>query len=428
MASEITNYKCPACTGPLHFCGTSGKMQCDYCDSIFGVDEIEEMYAAANEKAEAATEANKEKAANADEWEISNEQMAGEGMKSYSCPSCGAELICEDTLAASSCPYCGNPTVVPGQFSGMLKPDYVVPFKLEKDSAVKALKNHYKGKFLLPKEFSDQNHIEEVKGLYVPFWLFNGKAAGTCEFEGVKETKTRLGNNETIIKKYYSVSRGGEASFEKIPADGSSKMPDDVMDSIEPYDYSEIKDFSKAYLTGYLADIYDVSAEECAPRAVARAKKSLRDTLYNDITGYNTVSDRGNGIKVEQGTISYAMMPVWLLNTKYKDKNYLFAMNGQTGKLVGDLPMNVSKLITTLLITAFVLIVLGMAILDLSFFGALIGAAIVDVIVYIALTGQLKSVAKATQANQYIVKGSERITYRNDVFIRETKEVRKIEK
>lgn len=423
MASEITNYKCLACGGPLRFAGSTGKMQCDYCDSVYGVEEIEAAYAEENSKAES-TSARKE--AEPDEWDVVMEEMAGEGMKMYSCPSCGAQLVCEDTMAASSCPYCDNPTVVPGQFSGMMKPDFVLPFKLEKEAAKTALKKHYEGKFLLPKAFKDNNRIDEIKGVYVPFWLYDGKAAGNCRFEGTTKETHRRGKEEITITKHYNVERGGEVMFEKIPADASTKMPDDIMDSIEPYDYSELKPFTKAYLTGYLADKYDVSAEENASRAVARAKKSLHDALKEDVSGYDTVSDRSNNISVEQGKVSYAMMPVWMLTTKYNNEKYMFAMNGQTGKMVGDLPMDMTKFIITMLIT----FIATMGILGIFCDGMMvpiIAGVIVAAIAGAILRGQLKSVAVAVEADSYMNRNSLRINHRYDMFTHETKSVRKIE-
>ncbi len=197
MASQVTNYKCPACTGPLHFVGASGQLECDFCGSKYDVAQIEALYAdkeaaaaAASEAAEAKAESDRQKVAEmeAQGWDTSdltsNWGAEADGMKAYSCPSCGAELICDASTAATSCPYCGNPTVVPGQFSGALKPDFVIPFKLSREDAVAALKKHYKGKPLLPKAFTNGNHIEEIKGVYVPFWMFDGQAEGSVDYEG----------------------------------------------------------------------------------------------------------------------------------------------------------------------------------------------------------------------------------------------------
>ena len=349
MATQVTNYKCPACTGPLHFVGASGKLECDYCGSAFDVAEIEAMYAAAEEKAEAAAEAAQEKeeqaAAQADEWSAGGNWSAEEtaGMKVYSCPSCGAEIVCDETTAATACVYCGNPSVVPGQFSGGLKPDYVIPFKLDKNAAIAALKKYYKGKMLLPKAFSANNHIAEIKGVYVPFWLFDGEVQCAANYDAANSHTHREGDYEVTETMHYKVHRAGSFCFERIPADASTKMPDAHMDSIEPYDYSELKPFSKAYLPGFLADKYDVSAEKCTKRINDRVKGSASEMLRSTVHSYAMVTERGCTTNIQNGQIKYALMPVWMLHTKWNDKDYLFAMNGQTGKLIGDLPVSKGK-------------------------------------------------------------------------------------
>ena len=321
MASQITNYKCPACTGPLHFVGASGMLECDFCGAKYDVAQIEAMYAekeaaavAATEKAEQKAEANRQKLAD----------MEAQGW---------------DT----SCPYCGNPTVVPGQFSGALKPDYVIPFKLSKEDAVAALKNHYKGKPLLPGAFTKGNHIEEVKGVYVPFWMFDGQAEGTVDYEGHITHVYESGDYEITEVEHYDVRRGGSIAFEKVPVDASSKMPDDHMDSIEPYNYKDMRAFSTAYLPGFLADKYDVTVEQSQERADGRCAASLEGALRRTTTQYDTCITKGKDIRLRRGKVHYALLPVWMLHTKWNGKDFLFAMNGQTGKLVGDLPTDMGK-------------------------------------------------------------------------------------
>ena len=261
-------------------------------------------------------------------------------MRAYSCPSCGAELICDDSTAATSCPYCGNPTIVPGQFSGTLKPDYVIPFKLDKKAAEEALKRHYKGKRFLPRSFASNNHIQEIKGVYVPFWLFDGAVDVDMDLEATRVVTYTDGDDDVTETSHYALRRAGTVTFQKIPADGSSKMPDGHMDSIEPFDYGELKPFSTAYLPGYLADKYDVSAEDCARRADERAKNTARDAVLATAGGYSSVIPVRENYQLRRGEVQYALLPVWMLNTKWEGKDYLFAMNGQTGRLVGDLPMS----------------------------------------------------------------------------------------
>ena len=344
MASQVTNYQCPACTGPLNFEPQTGRLGCEFCGSSFEVAHIEELYAP---KEEAAVAASEKEAKGGKGWDTSGiSDDWGEdakGMKSYSCPSCMAELICDATTAATSCPYCGNPTVVPGQFSGALKPEYVIPFKLKKEDAVAALKKHYGKRFLLPRTFKDGNHIEKIQGVYVPFWLFDGEAEGDGVYDATRFRTYTRGEYEITETDHFVVRRSGDLAFEKIPVDASTKMPDEHMDSIEPFDYSELKPFSTAYLPGFLADKYDVTIEPSRQRADERCGGTLEEELRRTVTGYHTVTTRHTDCNILQGKAHYTLLPVWLLNTKWNGKDFLFAMNGQTGKMVGDLPVDKKK-------------------------------------------------------------------------------------
>ncbi len=354
MPTQVTNYQCPSCTGPLHFSGASGRLECEYCGASYDVAEIEALYAEKEKKAAEAQQATEEggagqgaPAADGGAWDTSDfcEDWGaeGDGMRAYGCPSCGAELICEESTAATSCPYCGNPTVVPGQFSGALRPDFIVPFKLSKEDAVKALKSHYKGKFFLPKSFTGENHVQEIRGIYVPFWMFDGEAEGDAHYEAARSRTYRSGDYEITETKHYDVYRAGAVTFEKVPVDASSKMPDDHMDSIEPYDYAGLKPFSTAYLPGFLADKYDVTVEESHDRADGRCSASLEGALRRTTTAYDSCVPLRQDIRLRRGKVHYALLPVWMLHTKWNGKDFLFAMNGQTGKLVGDLPTDMGK-------------------------------------------------------------------------------------
>ena len=351
MASKITNFQCPACTGPLRFDGESGKLKCDYCGSLFTVQEIEALYedkidqaAESAQAAEAQAEAEQEVSLGPDpqgDWDWNtmsdwDEEMSH--LKSYNCPSCGAELICEETTVATSCPYCGNPTVVPGHFTGMLKPDYILPFKLDKNAAVSALKEFYRGKKLLPKTFKEENHIEEIKGVYVPFWLFDGTAEADMEFAATRSRSYTQGNKRITETDHFRVRRSGTVHFHRIPVDGSRKMPDAHMDAIEPFDYGELKPFSASYLPGFLAERYDVDADECERRADRRAANTTEDLVRATVSGYSSCSTVSRNIEMMRGEVKYALMPVWLLATRWNGQSFLFAMNGQTGRLIGDLP------------------------------------------------------------------------------------------
>lgn len=362
MPEQLTNYQCPNCNGPLRFDPVSSKLKCDSCGSTFTVDEIDKVFFEKNQEA-ISVDAEKKQQENAEllQW---NEEEA-KNMRAYNCPSCGAQLISDANTAATRCPYCGNPTVVPAQFEGSLKPDYVIPFKLIKEDAVKELKNFYKGKPFLPKAFTESNHIEEIKGVYVPFWLYDGTV--DAHLRGSATTSSSYETDDEIVTttRHFRIERDGTVEFQKVPADGSSKMPDDFMDSIEPFDYKDLVPFQMSYLPGYLADKYDVSIEEDAERVNQRIKNTTISLLEETVTGYQTyVSDKTN-TTITPCTVHYAFLPVWLLSTQYQGKNYLFAMNGQTGKMIGDdLPIDKAKMILRFLLIT----VIGIALLYVILF------------------------------------------------------------
>ncbi len=332
MAS-LQEYKCPCCGGAITFDTDVQKMKCPYCDTEF---EMETLVAYDNElKSDKKTDMSWEKAAGSEWYEGETE-----GLRIYICNSCGGEIIGDENTAATSCPYCDNPVVMMGQFKGDLKPDYVIPFKLDKEAAKEALKKHYKGKRLMPKVFKNQNHIDEIKGIYVPFWLFDADADANVRYKATRVRSWRSGDYQYTETKHFSVVRSGTLGFEHVPVDGSEKMPDELMESIEPFDFSEAVDFQTAYLAGFLADKYDVNSEQSITRANERIKTSTERAFAATVNGYTTIVPEHSNIQLKNGVAKYALYPVWLLNTTWKGKKYTFAMNGQTGKFVGDLPVD----------------------------------------------------------------------------------------
>lgn len=465
MAEQAVNYQCPACTGPLRFDGKTGKLKCDYCGSTFTTQEIEKLYAEKNAAAaRAGKEAHKKEEAQKKEeaahaaaaaggaaapggrapvtkGPAGSDEEAGSGwgsdaakMRAYNCTSCGAELICDETTAATQCPYCGNNTIIPGQFAGTAKPDYVIPFKHEKKDAVEALKNYYKGKLLLPKSFSDSNHLEEIKGVYVPFWLYSGSVEARGAYKAQQDETFEQGEYKITKSKHYEVDREGTISFSRIPVDASSKMPDDLMDSIEPFDYKAITDFSLAYMPGYLANKYDVSKKECGKHAAERAKNSAKEELRATVTGYTSVSTSSHEEKITKEETEYAVFPVWLLSTRWEGKNFLFAMNGQTGRMIGNLPISKAKQAIWFFVIFIVsLFIFGSFMLsgdDVTFSSYLITIIfgfIPAIIVNLVLIGQMKPVAQEKRASAYVTEGGMHLSVKKDRYTHTTESRTKIQ-
>lgn len=262
----------------------------------------------------------------------------------YTCKSCGGEIVADATTGATTCPYCDNPVVMTSQFAGGLKPNLIIPFKYDKKAAKEALNKFIASKKMVPKVFKDQKHIDEIKGVYVPHWLFTGTAVATADFTAEKARHWSDSDNNYTETSYFNCYRSGNMDFANIPVDGSSKMDDTLMESIEPFNVNEAVPFSTAYMAGYLADKYDVDLNASVPRANERVKNSVVNALEKNVmsAGYSVVIPQNSQVNIANGSYAYALYPVWILNTTWNGKKYTFAMNGQTGKFVGDLPLDKS--------------------------------------------------------------------------------------
>ena len=331
----VNSYKCPCCGAPLIFSGA--ELKCESCDNTFLVETMQEM----TEGMEASGGDSKY------DWESyeprSYEDTSEVNLANYSCKSCGAGITGDDTLGSTVCPYCGQSTIVKGQFEGTLRPDYIIPFKIDKKAAMAAFEADFKNAPFLPDEFKSRKKIEEMAGVYVPFWMFDCDCDANLTYNAQRVTRWSDSNYNYVKTDYYKLLRAGSVGFANIPVDGSKKADDAYMEAVEPYDYQDALDFNGAYLAGYLADKYDVSAEESIERANERVKNSTI-SAFNDTTGfYQMVMPEQSRVSFSNGKIRYSLLPVWMLNIKYLDKIYKFAINGQTGKVVGDYPVDEGK-------------------------------------------------------------------------------------
>ena len=339
MSSEtIREYKCPCCGAALSFGAAEQKMKCAYCDSEISLDTYAELAAAAAENPSIGSKYD---------WDsyVPRDYSAveAEGLASYICPSCGAEVTGDETMAATVCPYCGNATIVKKQFEGTLRPDFIIPFKIDKQTAMARFEEAAKKAPFLPNLFKDKKKIEEMAGVYVPFWTFDCDCNANMSF---KATRTSSWSDSRYIytkTDTFRVLRQGSVGFEKLPVDGSQKADDAYMEALAPYDFSEAVDFHTAYLSGFLADKYDVSAEESRPRANELVKRSTERAFASTVSGYATVVPENSEVSFSDGRVRYSLLPVWMLNIQYEGQNYRYAINGQTGKTVGAYPIDKKK-------------------------------------------------------------------------------------
>ena len=328
--SHVLEYKCPCCNAGLAFSGDVQQLKCEYCDNTFEIDAVK----AFNEQLPEAQEFSWQPA---EQKTWSEEEQ--ENIQNYTCPSCGGELVTDANTAATFCPYCGNPNVMPGRVSDLLKPDAVLPFRTTKEDAQNAFLKLCKGKPLLPRFFTQEQQLEKITGMYVPFWLYDCSGDYTGSYKATRIRHWSDSRYHYTKTDHFMLKRRISADFQRIPMDASTKMDDTFMESIEPFDYGQLTDFDTAFLSGYLADKYDVPAENGEPRIRQRVNNAMEELLQNTLLGYDTVIPTSKNLNVQQGKASYVLLPVWILNTNYRGKRYTFAMNGQSGRMTGTLPV-----------------------------------------------------------------------------------------
>ena len=176
--------------------------------------------------------------------------------------------------------------------------------------------------------------------MYIPFFLYDFDCHYNIRATGSKIRTWRSGNYEYTETSLYQVERDATIDFEKLPVDASIAMPDEAMDLIEPYDYKALEDFQTKYMSGFFAEKYNMDATELGPRAKDKAKADAKAIMNKTITGYSTITNRTDNVTMDEKKADYALLPVWCYSYQYKGKDYLFKMNGQTGKIVGKPPVS----------------------------------------------------------------------------------------
>ena len=330
--SSVLEYKCPCCGAGLIFGDDTQKMQCEYCDNEFDLETVRTYNDSLVQPEETPMNWESEESKH---WTEEEESI----LKTFTCPACGGQILTEETTAATFCPYCENPTILPGRVSGGIKPDGVIPFKTGKEDAKAAFLKLCKGKPLLPKNFTQEHRLEKITGMYVPFWLYECSSDFSAQYKATRIHTWSDSRYNYTRTEHYHLMREASADFTSIPMDASQKMDNTIMESVEPYDYSQMVDFETAYLSGYLADKYDVDASQGEGRIRERVSASMNSLVHDTVLGYATCIPINTRLNVAQGKAKYVLLPVWMLHTKYGDKTYVFAMNGQTGKITGTFPV-----------------------------------------------------------------------------------------
>ena len=360
--NPLHEQKCPGCGAAMRFDPGQGKLVCDYCGTVLDISPAASPSGADPSQtgsrpsggASAQTGSHPSGGASSQEEDaFSNihgfdfnaltDQVSvpnAENLPVYVCVSCGAELIVPPSQTSLTCPYCGNNIVLTNQVSGMLRPDGVIPFTITPDKLPSAVNRFYKGKKLLPKRFFSESTMGKVTGVYVPFWVFSGNLNGTLMYYGTKTSSHKRGNYIITDTDEYLLTRRASLSFDGLPVDTSGRIDDALMDSLQPFDLAKAVPFDMRYLAGFTADRFDQKKSEIAARAEMRMRNTAASVVSSQAgAGYSHVRQSGGSLSAGLDA-RYLLFPVYLFDISHNGKNYPFAVNGQTGKVVGSLPIS----------------------------------------------------------------------------------------
>ena len=337
---ETIAYKCINCGGPLQYNAQKLKFYCEYCRSPFSEEELKTHFGELDEQLQ--NEAQSEEVQPQDVPEGFEDFASNTVM--YCCDSCGAEIIADKTTAATFCVYCHSPVVLSNRLTGAFKPSKVIPFKIAEQDAKDRFFAFCKKKHFLPKDFISSAQLDKMKGVYYPYWMVDSLKDGSLNATATKVRTWVVGDEEYTETKTFRVKRAGTIDFKDYPYPALKGEHSKALKYVNPYDDKEFRNFTMAYLSGFLAEKRDTERQDVQADVDADLKKYAEKIYKETIKGYDTVRVDSVNVKTLKENWQYAMMPVWMMNFIYNGKEYLYAMNGQTGKNYGELPINKGKL------------------------------------------------------------------------------------
>ncbi|SFR63805.1 TFIIB-type zinc ribbon-containing protein [Anaeromicropila populeti] len=347
----ILQYKCPNCGADMIYDSHSGMLSCQSCGTSMNIEQMPKSSTGSTTNGDS----YREEGADADDIneeygdfeEFETHTGSGTFYENeavhYHCNNCGAELITNPDTTATTCSFCGSPMVLGDRLTGSMAPAKVLPFCISKEQAQAAFKKWCKKGRLTPRGFMNADRIKSITGMYVPFWLYDANGRGEIQATATKVRHYTRGDYRYTETRYYDIYRKVDLLFEKIPVDASEKMDDTLMDKLEPFPYDNLKEFNAPYLSGYIAEKYNYTDRQLFPRLQAKTESFVDSFIRNSISGYTSVTYNHSWIDIKQRNADYTLLPVWLVCYDYNQSEHIFAMNGQTGKVVGKPPISKQK-------------------------------------------------------------------------------------
>jgi DNA-directed RNA polymerase subunit RPC12/RpoP len=313
----VIEYKCPSCGGGMVFDSATGMLSCHSCGRKDNIEEILDP--------------------------LMRQTFTEDEAKEYHCRSCGAVLITEAETTATVCSFCGSSVVLGDRLTGKLAPAKVIPFSISKDEAMRAFRKWCRNGRLTPSGFMTADRVKSMTGMYVPFWLYDLHNKVEVHAHGTRVRTYTKGDYQYTETQHFELYRDLVLNYVKVPLDASDKMNDELMDKLEPFPYDQLKSFKTPYLAGYIAEKYNYDDRDLLPRAKEKISSFIEESIRSSTSGYTTVTYTSKQIDTKPVRADYVLLPVWVIHYDYNKLQHTFAMNGQTGKVVGKPPISKAK-------------------------------------------------------------------------------------
>lgn len=255
------------------------------------------------------------------------------------CPNCGGEVRVETHTSAARCGYCDSYLIFNERVEGQYAPQTIIPFQMGKEACKSSIREKFKRCLFAPVDFLAEVRMNSMEGIYVPYWFFDYDTHCLFQGEGTRVRVWRSGDTEYTETSYYAVTRDMDIPFRSIPADASEAMPDQVMELIAPFDYGKQVSFAPEYMSGFYAEKYNMLSGAVESRARKVMEEDAAKLLRQSCSGYHSLRTVYQDSQVRDSRTSYGLVPVWKYIYSYRDKEYPFYVNGQTGKIVGTAPV-----------------------------------------------------------------------------------------
>ena len=341
---------CPNCGGNLKFDIPSQQLSCDHCRTLFNPYDFDSK-----------TEDAGETTSFDGQFEVTV----------FTCPQCGGEILSTDNAASGFCSFCGASTILYSRISQEQRPDYIIPFKLTKEQCKQKYAERMKHAPFAPKALKDPAAIDSFRGIYMPYWAFYISQRGPVSLNGKKSHRS----GDYIITDHYALSGKLDAYYKGISYDASSSFSDNISEAIAPYDLKGMKAFTPGYLSGFYADTADVDATIYEPDAQSAAVSETNEQLQHMsvFAPYTMDTLTPAQLNTKTEAVDRAMLPVWFMSYRKNNRVAYATVNGQTGKVVADIPIDPLRYVIGSLLLAIPLFAL------LAFFSVLLPQTLVGI-------------------------------------------------